>query len=390
MKRSILRKTKSQIDLKRYRKEFPFIDKITYLNHASWAPLPKRSVKAAELFLKYATLKKTDDLDKLGFDLLNDTRKKIARMIHAETSEIGFSFNTSYGLNIAVQGLDLKPKDKVLLPDVEFPANVYPWLNLKRKGVKIELIRSRNGFFDMDEFLRSIDKRTRVLSISFIQFHNGFKNDLERIGEICQENDIFYVVDAIQGMGVMDLDVNKARIDFLSSGGAKWLCGGGGNGFFYYSNEAKRKLDPVFFGWMGVDWKLNFTDLLKFDLKPFPDARCFATGSYPYESVMILNSSLELLLEIGIPKIQRHTLYLLDILIDYLKDSPYQIKSSLEPMHRSSILSFSGKNSKILFDKLCKKNIVVSYREKAIRVSPHFYNSEEEIERLIEVLRKNE
>jgi len=129
---------------------------------------------------------------------------------------------------------------------------------------------------------------------------------------------------------------------------------------------------------------------LKFDLKPFPDARSFSTGSYPYEQIMVMNSSLGMFSEIGIPKIQRHTLHLLDILIDYLDNSPYQIKSSLEPRHRSSILSFSGKNSRRLFQKLRKKNIIVSYREKAIRVSPHFYNTEEEIERLIEVLRKNE
>jgi selenocysteine lyase/cysteine desulfurase len=242
----------------------------------------------------------------------------------------------------------------------------------------------------MDEFKKSIDKSTRVLSISFVQFHNGFKNDLEAIGKICQENDIFFVVDAIQGVGVLDLDVKKAKIDFLSSGTQKWLCSVLGHGLFYYSQDAKRKLEPVFFGWMGVDWKLNFTDLLKFDLEPFPDARRFATGSYPYNGIMIMNSSLGLLLEIGIPKIERHTLHLLDILIDYLKDSPYQIKSSVEPIHRSSILSFSGKNSRELYQKLCKRNIIVSYRENAIRVSPHFYNNQEEIERLIEVLKENE
>ncbi|MGB2698672.1 MAG: aminotransferase class V-fold PLP-dependent enzyme [Candidatus Zixiibacteriota bacterium] len=383
-------KRSSQIDLKKYRKEFPHTNKITYLNHASWTPLPQRSVRAAEKFMEYATLKRTGDVDKLGFDFLDDNRKKIARMIHTKTSEIGFAFNTSYGLNIAAQGLDLRPKDTVLLPDVEFPANVYPWLNLKRKGVKIKFIRSRHGFFDMNEFRKSIDKRTKVLSISFVQFHNGFKNDLETIGKICQENDIFFVVDAIQGIGVLDLYVKKAKIDLLSCGGPKWLCSVLGHGFFYYSKEAKRKLDPVFFGWMGVDWKLNFTDLLKFDLKPFPDARQFTTGSYPYESIITMNTSLGMLLEIGIPKIQIHTLHLLDILIDYLKDSPYQITSCLEPRHRSSILSFSGKNSRALYQKLCKKNIIVSYRENAIRVSPHFYNTKEEIKRLIEVLRKNE
>ena len=380
----------SKIDLEKYRKEFPHVNTITYLNHASWTPLPRRSVKAAKEFVEYATLKKSGDVDELGFRLLDDARKKMARMMHARTEEIGFAFNTSFGLNIAARGLDLKPGDTILLPDVEFPANVYPWLNLRRKGVKIEFIRTKDGFFDINEFISSIDKSTKVLSISFVQFHNGFRNDLETIGKICEENNIFYVVDAIQGLGVLDLDVKKAKIDFLSSGTQKWLCSVLGNGFFYYSQEAKRKLDPVFFGWMAVDWKLNFTDLLKFDLKPFPDARQFSTGSYPYQSIMVMNTSLGMLMEIGIPEIERHTLGLLDILIKYLKDSPYQIISSLEPKHRSSILSFSGQSIRSLYEKLCKREIVTSFREKAIRVSPHFYNTEEEIERLIDVLKENE
>lgn len=381
---------KPGIDLKKYRKEFPFTHKrINYLNHASFGPIPLCSLKAKEEFNKYATLQKTGDTDKIWFALLDKTRKKQAKLINAKVEEIGFCFNTSFGLNFAVCGLDLRPNDKVLLSDVEFPANVYPWLSLKSKRVKIKFIPNKDRFFDIENFIKSIDSKTKVLSLSYIQFFNGFKNDLETIGKICEKNDIFFVVDGIQGIGNLNLDVKKLKIDFLSCGGQKWLLSGDACGFFYYSKKAKRKLKPSFSGWMGVDWKTNFTDLLRYDLKPFPDARRFATGSYPFSSIMTMHSSLGLLLEIGIKNIEQHNRRLLDRLIEYLKDSPYKIRTDLNPKHRSSILSFSSKNTQKLYKKLTKKNIFVSYRERGIRVSPHFYNTEEEIEALIDVLKKS-
>ncbi|KPL04395.1 MAG: hypothetical protein AMJ90_00755 [candidate division Zixibacteria bacterium SM23_73_2] len=382
-------KTKN-VDLKKIRDEFPFTkNNIIFLNHASFGPIPQCTLKAKLEYLKYASLQKTQNIDQMCFDILDDTRKKAAKLINAKTEEIGYSFNTSYGLNFAVWGLDLKPDDKVLLSDVEFPANVYPWLNLKSKGVKIKLVPSKDRFFDIDKFKKSIDSKTKVLSLSYVQFLNGFKNDLEEIGKICEKKDIFFVVDAIQGIGNLNLDVRKLKIDFLSTGGAKWLLSGLGTGFFYYSKNAKKKLNPSFFGWMGVDWKVDFTDLLNFDLDPFEDARRFATGSHPFENVIAMHTSLGFLLDIGIKKIERHNKKLLDILINYLKDSTYKIKSDLSPRHRSSILSFTCKNSKNLFEKLTQKKIISSYREKAIRVSPHFYNTEEEIEELIKILKKN-
>jgi selenocysteine lyase/cysteine desulfurase len=190
----------------------------------------------------------------------------------------------------------------------------------------------------------------------------------------------------------VDLDVKKCKIDFLSCGGQKWLLSSLGTGFFYLSSFAKRKLRPSFFGWLGVDWGCDWTDLLKFDLKPFPSARRFEIGTYPYSLIWSMHSSLQLLSQIGIKNIEKHNLELLDLLIDYLsesgsrgKDSPYQIESSLEPKHRSSIFSFSGKNIKGPYEKLIKNKIMVSFREGAIRVSPHFYNTKEEMKRFIQM-----
>ena len=349
--------------------------------------MPEKSWKATQEYYQGLRLKKTADDDREAFRKLENIRKMIAKMIKARPEEIAFVPNTSYGLNVAAWGLDLERGDNILLSDVEFPANVYPWMNLKQKGIRTKFIPSKNKCFDIDNFVRAIDKRTKVLSISFVQYFNGFKNDLETIGKICEENDIFLVVDGIQGIGSVHLDVKKCKIDCLACGGQKWLLSSLGTGFLYLSSQAKRKINLSFFGWMGVDWELNFTDLLNFYLKPFPSARKFEIGTYPYSLLWSMHSSLQLLSHIGIKNIEKHNLGLLDVLIDFLKDSPYQIKSSLEPKHRSSILSFSGKGIGKVYEKLIRNKIVVSFREGAIRVAPHFYNTKDEVNKLIEVLK---
>ncbi len=325
-------------------------------------------------------------MDKIAFEKLDETRILIGGMIKAKPEEIAFVSNTSYGLNVAAWGLDLKPGDKILLSDVEFPGNTYPWTNLRQKGMIIEFVPSKNRCFDIENFVQAIDAKTKVLTLSFVQFFNGFRNDLKTIGKICEEKDVFFVVDAIQGVGCLDLDVKECKIDLLACGGQKWLLSSLGTGFLYFSSEAKREIKPSFFGWMGVDWKLNFSDLFRFDLPPFPSVRKFEIGTYPYSLIWTMHSSLKLLSEVGIENVERHNLALLDLLIEHLKKKHYQITSSLEPKHRSSILSFSGSNTEGLYKKLRKNNVIVSLREGNIRVAPHFYNTADEMKKLIELL----
>jgi len=380
-----LKKVKDK-ELARYKSEFPFTQKVTFLNHASFGPIPLRALKKTLEYYEALSLKKVVDIDEVTFEMMEKIRIYLAKMIRAKPKEIGLVPNTSYGLNIVANGLDFKKGDKVLLSDVEFPANVYPWLNLRRKGVKIKFIKSQNGFFDLDNLLKDIDSKCKLLALSYVQFFNGFKNDLETIGKICQEKEIFFVVDGIQGVGCIDLDVKRCKIDFLACGGQKWLLSSLGTGFFYLSDEAKMKINPTFFGWMGVDWKLNFSDLLKYNLLPFSSSRRFEIGTYPFSTLWTMFSSAELLSRIGTKAIEKKVLSLLDLLINYLKNSPYKIKSSLNPRQRSGILSFSTKDNSKLYHTLLRKKIILSLRENSIRVSPHFYNSSEEIGKLIQVL----
>jgi cysteine desulfurase/selenocysteine lyase len=376
----------TNLDLTNYRKEFPFTDKLIFLNHASFGPLPQRSWDATEDYYKHLRLEKIKDMDKVAFEKLDEIRALVAEMIKARPEEIAFATNTSYGLNVAAWGLDLKPGDKILLPDVEFPANTYPWTNLRQKGIEVEFVPSTDRCFDTEKFIKAIDAKTKVLSLSFVQFFNGFRIDLKTIGEICQEKDIFFVVDGIQGIGNLDLDVKECKIDLLASGAQKWLMSSLGTGFLYLSSEAKKKINTSFFGWMGIDWKLNFSDLLRFDLQPFPSARKFEIGTFPYAGIWTMHESIKMLFEIGTENIEAHNRALLDLLIEHLRKKRYRITTSVDALHRSSILSFSGDNIEDLHRKLRKNNIIVSLREGSIRVAPHFYNTQDEMEKLIGLL----
>jgi selenocysteine lyase/cysteine desulfurase len=376
----------AKVDLSKYRSEFLFTDKIAFFAHASFGPLPQRSWKATEEYYNCLRLEEIRNMDKIAFEKLDDIRAMAAEMIRAKPEEIAFATNTSYGLNVAAWGLDLRPGDKVLLSDVEFPGNTYPWTNLRQKGVQVEFVPSKNGCFDIDNLIKAIDSKTRVVALSFVQFFNGFKIDLKTIGKICEEKDIFFVVDGIQGVGNLEIDVKECKIDLLANGGQKWLLSSPGTGFVYVSSDAKREIIPSFFGWLGVDWKLDFSNLFKFDLPPFPSARKFEIGTYPYSQIWTMHSSLRLLSEVGIRNIQAHNQGLLDLLIEHLKKRDYSIESSLDDDHRSCILSFSGRDTQGLFKKLRKHNIITSLREGTIRVAPHFYNTADEIERLIQLL----
>ncbi len=324
-----------------------------------------------------------------AFRAVAQTREKVSRLIGAEEEEIGIGFNTSFGLNVAIQGLNLKDGENIILSDVEFPANVYPWLNLRSQGVDIRFAKNEKGFTNLERVYELTDDRTRAIGLSWVQFFNGFRNDLKSLGDFCRKRDILSVIDGIQGVGVLSLDVKGLPVDFLSCGGQKWLLSPCGTGFFYCSKEAQQHLDTVFTGWLAVDWHMDFTSLLEYSLKPFEDMRRFEVGTYAYQDVCGFNSALGLLLEVGTESIEKQTLRLTGMLLDYLKESPYQVRSALEPARRSAIVSFSGKENEHLFERLRERGIVVSLREGGIRVSPHFYNTEEEMGRLIETLKES-
>ncbi|MFH1699342.1 MAG: aminotransferase class V-fold PLP-dependent enzyme [Candidatus Zixiibacteriota bacterium] len=375
---------------KSIRRHFPHTGRKIYFNPASNGPLPIPAFKIVTDSIRMANLAAIRAQKEL-FSSLDSIRRNAAKIFGCRQSEAGFGFNTTFGINLAAFGLPLEKGDEILLLDVEFPANVYPWLELRNSGMKVNFIRSQNGFLNIDDLRKAITKNTKVISISFVQFFNGYKNDLKKIGEICREHKIYFVVDAIQGAGCEPLRVKNWGVDIASAGGQKWLLSPQGTGIFYVSEKVQKFLKPPWRSWLGVDWKANWTNLRDFNKSYVLGAQQYEMGTYPVSLVYALEWSLDFMVKIGIKNIQKHNHFLIDMLIDYLKSEPYyQIASSLEGKYRSSILSFRDTGGKIekIYEYLTRKSIITSMREGCIRVSVHLYNNESDIEILIDTLKK--
>jgi len=374
------------VDWYALREEFPITKRYIYFNHAGVSPLPNRVVEAVKDYLAiisgYGISREAGQQFARTVKL---TRANLARLINAEADEIAFVKNTTQGILIAANGIQWREGDNIVTVDVEFPANVYPWLNLARRGVETRFVQEKSARIPLEDIERAIDNRTRAVSISFVEFASGFRNDLEAIGQICQDKGIFFVVDAIQGLGALDIDVKKCRIHIMSSDGHKWLLGPEGAGCFYCSKEILDEIVPYNVGWTSV---INESAYLDYDLTLRPDAQRFEEGSLNTMGIYALGAAVDMILEIGIQNIQARVLALTDLMIQKLTEKGYQIVSSLIPEERSGILCFRSQkhSSSELCRMLTDNGIIVSDRAQSVRASPHFYNSEEEIEQMIDVL----
>jgi len=362
-----------------YRKYFPITAQKIYLNHAAISPYSTRVTDRLEEFIDERSFGVIDNFSK-GDELRNRARADLAKMINAKPDQIAFVQNTSQGLNILVNSLNWQPGDEIILTDYEFPANVYPFLNLERLGVKIKYVANRRGQILPEDIKRLISPKTKLLSLSFVEFANGFKNDLPTIGQLCKERGVLFSVDGIQGVGALPLDVQACRIDFLSNGGHKWLMGPMGAGFIYIAPALFKRMIPSETGWLAVEDAWNFLD---YRLKLLPDVRRYEYATANFLGIAGLSASVEMLLQAGVANIQNHLLMLGDLLVNGMEQNGLKFTGSREKAHWSGIFSFSGKQMEKLFEYLLTKNIICSLRNGRLRVAPHFYNIREEIEELI-------
>lgn len=366
-----------------YRREFPIIDKYIYLDHAGVAPVSLRAKAAVEKFLSESAQGGAFHYPQWALRIAH-ARKNCARLVNATADEIAFVKNTSHGLSLVAGGLDWKAGDNVLFYEKEFPANIYPWLNLKRKGVEARTIPSRDGRVLLEDIERIVDSRTRLIAISSVQFSNGFRIDLKSVGELCRQKGILLCVDAIQGLGVIPVDVKECNVDFLSADAHKWLLGPEGIGIFYCRKELAGRLDPPLIGWKSVRNDFDF-DHPDFQLKT--DALRFEEGTMNLMGIFGLGAAIELLLEVGIENIEERVLGLGDVIIQEAEKRGFAVLTPKAREERAGIITFSGGfDPARVRDALREKGIMVNARGGGIRVSPHFYNTEEEILRFFHVL----
>ena len=359
-----------------------------YLNNASTGPLPQRALRAIREFdeRRAAPYRLSDDLQ---FATLARGRELIAQLIRAEVEEIGLAVNTSYGINLAAFSLPLGAGDVVLTPDREFPANVYPWMELaRRRGVIYRRIPTCDGAVDEEALRRELeDPAVRAVSVSWVGFASGYTVDLEAIGRACRARGAYFVVDAIQGLGPLTLDVRACHVDILACGAQKWLLSPWGTGFVYVRRELLAQLEPNVVSWMAVKGSDDFRRLVDYDLTWRDDARRFEFITLPFQDFAGMNASLELIHELGPAAIAHQVASLADVIVLWAASQrDVELVTPSPPRHRAGIVSLRMPNAARVSAALKGAGVSHSLREGAIRLSPHFYNTREEIRRTLRVI----
>lgn len=368
------------------RQLFPFINNgIIYFNHASTAPVSSVVRERLCELLKEKSESKIDDYHSF-LRVYEETKNLLAEFINSNPDRIAFIDNTSNGLNILASGLDWRKGDRILLNDIEFPANVYPFLNLKRFGVEVDFVKSKNGIVTAEDLIENVKPETKLISVSFVQFLSGYKIDLEKLGKFCRDKNIILSVDGIQGIGAINFDAQKFNVDFLSCGTQKWLFGAQGIAFIYLTEELQRKINPAYLGWLSVE---DAWDLLNYSMKLKSNANVYQGGTLNTFGIYTFNTSLKIFNQFGFGRIEENvisnTKYLrrklneigVNCLIDEVSNEYY-----------SGITTFRTDDIEKLFKFLEDKKIVCSLREGYIRLSPHFYNTFEEIDFVVNSIKE--
>lgn len=374
------------MNLKDVRELFPHIKKnITYLNHASRGPLCKPVIDSINLAITEQSSERIDDYPSF-LNLMQETRELLSKLINGESDRIAFLDNTTNAINVIANSLNWKRGDRILLNDVEFPANVYPFLNLQKEGVQVDFVKSNHGVVSAEKIIEAVKPSTKLISVSAVQFLSGYRVELELIGKFCKEKNIIFSVDAIQALGAVQLDVKKCNIDFLACGSQKWMLGLQGFAFIYVAKHLQEIMQPKNIGWLSVEDAWN---LLHYNLKLKNSALAFQGGTINNFGVYALNSALKLFFDFGIDNIESNVINNSKYVIQKLNELGFSTTlSSVDEKYLGGIVSFAYPKSEEIYRNLAKAKIFISSRESFIRISPHFYNTKDEIDYLFSEINK--
>ncbi|MCS6989666.1 MAG: aminotransferase class V-fold PLP-dependent enzyme [Chloroherpetonaceae bacterium] len=374
----------ARLDAESARALFPNATRGIYFNHAAVSPLSLRVVSAVERYLKERSETDVENYSATLLPTLQALRSRLARYLNAKERNLAFVPNTSYGLNLLAQGLDWKPGDRVLLYEREFPANVQPFLALRSRGVAIDFLKDHCGEISLDELERRIAPRTRLVSLSYVQFLSGYRLDLAAVSDICRRKSVLLSIDAIQGFGAFPIDCSK--VDFLAAGAHKWGMSPMGTGVAYFSDALLERLNPVFVGWLSVEEAWDFS---RYEKPLKRDASRYELGTYNWIGLVGMNAAFELFEEIGYEQISNKILALSERLSVGLKEAGFELECDPKREHRSGIVSVKNvPNAAEAFKALAERGIEISLRENYLRFSPHFYNSLAECDEAISQLKR--
>ncbi|KAF0142133.1 MAG: aminotransferase [Stygiobacter sp.] len=375
---------KVNMTIEQIRSLFPHLDTDqVYFNHAAIGPWSKLVL---DRIAEYSTQRSGGMVENFPFFLEKNAsaRAKLAKLLGAETSRLAWIDNVSNGLNILANGIDWQTGDRIILNDIEFPSNVYPFLNLQRLGVEIDIVKSHNGVVDVGDIENAITPKTKLVSISLVQFLSGYRADIDAIGSLCKEKGIIFCVDAIQAAGVVEVDVAKSQIDFLCGGTQKWLMSSQGLSYIYLTEELQSRITQKNVGWASVNDAWN---LLDYNLSLKSSAERFQNGTINVLGVCLFDASLDLFLCYGMNNVESRILENTEYFISKLVEIGIEpILKNIEKKNRAGIVTFKHERSNEIFEHLQSKRIFGAVRQGMIRFSPHFYNTKEEIDLVIKEL----
>lgn len=371
--------------------EFPALEDYTYLDVAGRNPMSNRVRAAVDAFL--------DDRQSGAhtkprwFDTVEEVRRQVARLVRAEPDEIALVKNTSEGLNAVATAIDWQQGDSVVVaPELEHPNNIYAWLNLQRRGVEVRLLQPEGAVITAEQVASVMDETTRALTIASVSFCTGGRNELRAIADVCHENGALLIVDTAQSLGIMDLNVNREELDAFAAPTSKGLLGLYGWGVMYCSKQWIEQLTPTFLARYGVNVEESEHEQVmgEFDYELHQSARRFETGNYNYLAAHAVRAGLEQLLEVGTDRIEPYVLGLSRRLTEGLLEKGYRLCSPQDGPALSSVVVFDGGEGGPAVESLSatlKANAVRhAVRRGRIRLAFHFYNNEQDVERVLEVL----
>lgn len=384
------------MDEARLKQLFPIKEKYAYFMSSASGPLPKTTFETLKSFDELMMTESAAAFPK-WLAMAEETRAKGAQLLDCSPKSVAFVKNTGVGLWIASRMIDWQEGDEILLPRGEFPSNIHPWLSLEPLGVKIRWLEPESPHFyrphvTPDAVAAAITEKTRLLSVSFVQYDDGCRRDVNALGKLCKEREIVFVVDAIQGLGALPFSSRDCQADFVSAGSQKWLLSPPGNGLLYV---APRWLDEPRipnFGWLSVHDPYN-TDVGSFsdaEKRVLSDARRFEEGTLNYPGIAALGASIEFLLKEKIDVISNRIKALTDHLCDGLLEAGCEIISPREDSRWSGIVSFThpAASAKQIDRTFKQQNIITTVRNDWLRVAVHYFNDEGEIDRLVDALQR--
>ncbi len=365
---------------------FPAVDAGIYLNHAGVAPLSGVALEALCTYAKQASQSAYVGWD--WYDRCNQIKNDLAKLIGAaDGHSIAFVPNTSTGLNLVANGIDWQQGDSVVVTAAEYPANRYVWDHLAKRGVKVIVVSQvEHGVIEVDRLCDAIENKTRIVSISHVQYSSGFCIDLKPISQRVHQAGGYLCVDGIQSVGVMPVDVVNMGIDFFTADGHKWLLGPEGAGFFYCRPDLLEWLEPSVVGWLNV---VNPFDFGTHRFEFAKTARRFEAGTYNIGGQLALGASVAMMLDLGIENIWQKVLSLTDYLCQGLIAKGYHIFSPRDQGQKSGIVVFEKQslpNLDSIIHELNKEAIVIVSRGGRLRASPHFYNTYQQLDALLALL----